>query len=49
MAGGLISVVNSGEEVREEVIETAGDFSKCWLAELSSRCRRGVGERTEGT
>ena len=49
VGGWLFSVVNGGEEVREEVTEITDEFSKCRLAEISSRCRRGVGEITEGT
>ena len=29
--------------------ETAGEFSQCCFAELSSSCRRGVGEIMSGT
>lgn len=36
-------VVDAGEAAREETGESGGVRSQCWLAELSSRCRRGVG------
>lgn len=33
----------AGEAAREETGDMEPDRSQCWLAELSMRCRRGVG------
>lgn len=35
--------VEAGDAAREETGESGGVRSQCWLAELSMRCRRGVG------
>jgi hypothetical protein len=40
---------DAGEAAREDTGERGGVRSQCWLAELSMRCRRGVGAIISGS